>query len=94
VEVTSSPKIQVFTNDGIFITQWGSLGNADGQFNSAVGVAVDPNGDVLVAEENHRVQRFACSPPPAVRDPRRNKPGDSGGERSSADGHGDYSKNR
>ena len=52
--------MQKFTTDGIFVTQWGSLGNANGQFNSAIGVAVDGDGNVLVTEENNRVQKFAC----------------------------------
>ncbi len=45
---------------GIFLGKFGSLGNHDGQFNSAVAVGVDGHGTVLVAEENHRVQKFAC----------------------------------
>jgi hypothetical protein len=40
----------------------GSLGNADGRFNSVTAVAVDPNGTVLTTDVNERVQRFACSP--------------------------------
>jgi len=32
----------------VFVTQWGSLGDADGQFNSAVGVALDEKGNVFV----------------------------------------------
>jgi len=50
----------VFTDDGTFITEWGSLGNMDGQFNSAIGIAVDAAGNVFVTDENHRVQKFAC----------------------------------
>jgi hypothetical protein len=38
----------------------GSLGNADGQFNAAIGVAVDGGGSVFVSDEKHRVQKFAC----------------------------------
>jgi hypothetical protein len=53
-------RIQKFTNDGIFVTEWGSLGNADGQFNSALAVAVGGDGSVFVAEDNPRVQKFAC----------------------------------
>jgi len=44
---------------------WGSVGFIDGLFNSALAVAVDRDGKVLVTDDNHRVQRFAC--PPAAR---------------------------
>lgn len=36
------------------------LGDKDGQFNAAIGVAVDGDGNVFVSEENQRVQKFAC----------------------------------
>ena len=61
----------MFTNGGTFLTAWGSLGRADGQFNSATAVAVDQDGAVLVTDQNQHVQRFACSPPPALDDQRR-----------------------
>ena len=60
---SGNDRIEQFTDTGDFLTTWGSLGNADVQFNSATAVAVDPNGTVLVTDENHRVQRFACPPP-------------------------------
>jgi streptogramin lyase len=43
-----------------FITQWGTFGTGDGQFNgSTSGIEVDPSGDVLVADSgNQRVERF------------------------------------
>ncbi len=42
-----------------FVTQWGSLGTADGRFNQPYGVAVDPAGNVYVTDSlNHRVQKF------------------------------------
>jgi hypothetical protein len=52
----------VFTDTGTFLTAWGTLGTADGQFNSATAAAVGANGEILVTDEGNRVQRFACSP--------------------------------
>jgi len=56
-------RIEVFTDGGTFLAAWGSLGFDDGQFNSVTAVAVGANGEILVTDENHRVQRFACSAP-------------------------------
>src|SRR5262249_12169883 len=42
-----------------FVTKWGNAGSGDGEFNSPIGVAVDANGNVFVADwENQRVQKF------------------------------------
>lgn len=43
-----------------YITQWGSAGSANGQFDLPWGVAVNPNtGEVFVADQNnHRIQVF------------------------------------
>ena len=51
---------QRFTNDGIFVAQWGSLGNGNGQFNGANGIAIDGDGNVFVADDGNHVQKFAC----------------------------------
>src|SRR5262249_7341486 len=58
-------RIQKFTNDGTFITKWGSSGTGDGQFTDPYGVAVDGNGHVFVSEYvsepygySHRIQKF------------------------------------
>ena len=58
-------RVEAFTDSGAFLTAWGSPGNHDGQFNSATALAVAPNGSVWVTDDNPRVQRFACSVPPA-----------------------------
>ena len=51
-------RIQKFTSDGTFVTQWGSTGSGDGQFNiGPFVVAVDGSGNVYVADG--RIQKFA-----------------------------------
>lgn len=43
-----------------YVSKFGSLGTADGQFKSPVGLAVDGSGNIYVADyNNHRVQKFA-----------------------------------
>jgi predicted membrane-bound mannosyltransferase/DNA-binding beta-propeller fold protein YncE len=62
-------RIQVFNADGTFLRQWGSTckldtkegcqGDGGGQFNEPWGIAVDPDGNVYVADTwNHRIQKF------------------------------------
>ena len=53
-------RIEKFTNNGSFITSWGSYGTGDGQFDVPFGIVVDPSGNVFVVdEENNRIQEFA-----------------------------------
>lgn len=52
-------RIQKFTTDGKFITQWGSKGSGDGQFGDYIDLATDQQGNVYVVDPiNQRVQKF------------------------------------
>ena len=45
-----------------FVAKWGSPGTGDGQFNLPLGVALDPAGNLYVADYgNHRIQKFSSS---------------------------------
>jgi len=50
-------RVQKFTNNGTFLTKWGSLGTGDGEFSDAESVAVDANGNVFVADTD-RIEKF------------------------------------
>jgi hypothetical protein len=56
-------RIQKFTNQGVFVSQWGTLGDGDGEFESPEGVRVDAAGTVIYVADwlNHRIQKFAYS---------------------------------
>lgn len=58
-------RIQSFTNTGVYVTQWGTPGNGDGQFSRPYSIAIDAAGDIYVAEiGNNRVQKFGVLPTP------------------------------
>src|SRR5205807_1540120 len=48
---------------GTFLLKWGApLGAGNGELNSPTGVAIDPSGNVYVADTgNHRIQKFDAS---------------------------------
>jgi sugar lactone lactonase YvrE len=47
---------------GAWLSQWGSFGSADGQFNQPLDLAVDASGNVYVTDNgNTRVQLFGCA---------------------------------
>jgi DNA-binding beta-propeller fold protein YncE len=51
--------IHVYTREGIFLTSFGSYGENAGQFKEPAAIAVDPEGNLYVADAgNHRVQKF------------------------------------
>jgi len=55
-------RIQKFTSEGQFISQWGTPGSGDGQFNEPHGIAVDGSGNVYVADYgNQRIQKFTSN---------------------------------
>jgi len=55
-------RIQKFSNSGLFLTQWGSFGTGDGQFNRPQGIDVDASGNVFITDRgNNRVQKFSST---------------------------------
>ena len=69
---TYNNRIQKFTDDGTFVTKWGSEGSSEGQFSLPFGVAVDDLGNIYVADNhNQRIQKFrpaSAAASPAIRD--------------------------
>jgi DNA-binding beta-propeller fold protein YncE len=64
----NSQRIQKFSSVGTYLTQWGSLGAGDGQFESPRGIAVDDSGNVYVADSDmyaggrhDQIQKFTSS---------------------------------
>jgi sugar lactone lactonase YvrE len=56
---TSNNRVQKFTSDGVFITEWGDYGSGDGQFNYPAAIAIDMSGNVYVIDTgNSRIQKF------------------------------------
>ncbi len=55
-------RIEKFTSNGAFITQFGGPGHGNGGFDNPLGIATDPAGNVYVADEgNFRIQKFTPS---------------------------------
>jgi sugar lactone lactonase YvrE len=61
----AASNVQVRKSNGTLVTAWGSYGASPGQFDNPIGIAVDGNGDVYVADTNNsRIQRFGFGPTP------------------------------
>jgi len=59
VSDSGNNRIQVFDNDGKFLSTWGGSGDGDGQFSSPTGLTVGRGNNVYVADTgNHRIQVF------------------------------------
>jgi hypothetical protein len=50
--------VQVFDRDGAFLTAWGNYGTHPGEFASALGLAVGPDGTVYASDAGKRLQAF------------------------------------
>jgi DNA-binding beta-propeller fold protein YncE len=60
VSDNANNRVQMFQDNGTFLTKWGVHGNNEGQFNAPHMVAVDAQGNVYVADKtNHRIQKYA-----------------------------------
>ncbi|MBZ0267293.1 hypothetical protein K8I85_03995 [bacterium] len=56
---TGNDRVQIFSEDGTYLTQFGATGSAEGQFNGPADVGIDANGEVYVTDQfNLRVQVF------------------------------------
>jgi len=52
-------RVLKFDKDGKYVAQWGGKGNEPGKFQVAHGLAIDPKGNLWVADrENQRIQVF------------------------------------
>jgi len=54
-------RIQKFTTNGVFLDEWGTNGNGDGQFEWPFGLAIDrnDNNNIYVSDiSTHRIQKF------------------------------------
>jgi tripartite motif-containing protein 71 len=60
-------RVQKFSPTGTPLAQWGTLGPGPGQFNIPVGIAVNQQGDIYVADvANHRVQELSAVGKPLI----------------------------
>jgi 4-hydroxy-3-methylbut-2-enyl diphosphate reductase IspH len=51
-------RVQKFSNDGTFLSAWGSSGSGQGQFHSPAGIAVFNSTVYVVDNQLHRIQQF------------------------------------
>jgi tripartite motif-containing protein 71 len=58
-------RIQKFSPTGTPLARWGTLGSGPGQFNGPVGIAIDSQGNIFVADVgNHRIQKLSSTGQP------------------------------
>ncbi len=56
-------RVQKFNGSGKFLSQWGSAGSGEGQFDLPFGIMVDQEENVYVADWNiARIQKFSTRP--------------------------------
>jgi hypothetical protein len=54
--------VQKFNTSGTYVTQWGSSGSGNGQFNACYSIWVDSHGDVYVTDRlGNRVEKFSST---------------------------------
>jgi hypothetical protein len=53
VSDSGNDRIQVFDENGNFVSTYGTTGSGDGQFNNPQGLSVDNRGNVIVADSNN-----------------------------------------
>jgi tripartite motif-containing protein 71 len=59
--------IQTSSPTGVPLARWGTLGSRPGQFNTPVGIAIDQQGDIYVADvANHRIQKLSSTGQPLI----------------------------
>lgn len=52
-------RVQKFTSNGTYVTQWGEIGSNNNQFNNPIDIVTDSQGNVYVVDAgNYRVQIF------------------------------------
>lgn len=55
-------RVEMFSNEGGYIGQFGSAGTGNGQFNHPVGIAADASGNLYVSDKhNNRIEEFTAS---------------------------------
>src|SRR5262249_22614188 len=65
VSDTYNDRVEEFTSDGDYLTQWGAHGSGEGEFDLPIGIATDAAGNVYVADfGNSRIQKFGFLPTP------------------------------
>ncbi len=52
--------VSIFSSSGERLRSFGTYGSGQGQFINPCGVAVDGEGNILVADDNNRIQKFTA----------------------------------